>query len=106
MAGNLDNQNFLPIQTRQQAKPPTIASAATFVPLHRFQFVSGAVQLQNITPNDAQAYQEIVLVFTNAGPGLFLTTGNIFTAYQPIQNRPVTLYYDPSTAKWYVMSVT
>jgi len=101
---DLLHQNFSTVQSNQQPAPPTIASAATITPTTRFSFVSGTAQLENIT-SPTTGYGEIVLMFTNAAPGVFLTTGNILTAYQPIQNRPVTLYYVQQTGKWYVQTV-
>lgn len=97
-------QNLDVAQSEQQPSPPTIASAATIAPNTRFSFISGTVQLANITP-PTSGYCELVLCFTNAAPGLFLTTGNLKTAYQPIQNRPVTLYYIKEENKWYVDTV-
>lgn len=94
-------QNLDVAQSNKQPTSPTIASAATIAPTTRMTFVTGTVQLQNITP-PTTGYCEIVLVFTNGAPGLFLTTGNIKTALTPIQNRPVVLYYDPPSAKWWV----
>lgn len=98
---DLLHQNLGVAQSNLQPLPPTIASAATIAPTTRLTFVTGTVQLENITP-PTTGYCEVVLVFTNAAPGLFLTTGNIKTALTPIQNRPVVLYYDPSSAKWWV----
>jgi hypothetical protein len=94
-------QNLTVAQSNKQPVSPTIASAATIAPTTRMTFVTGTVQLQTITP-PTTGYCEIVLVFTNGAPGLFLTTGNIKTALTPIQNRPVVLYYDPPSAKWWV----
>jgi hypothetical protein len=94
-------QNFDVAQSDKQPLPPTIASAATITPTTRMTFVTGTVQIATITP-PTSGYCEIVLVFTNGAPGLFLTTGNIKTALTPIQNRPVVLYYDPASAKWWV----
>ena len=92
-------------QSDKQPDPPTIASAATIAPATRFSFVSGTVQLANITP-PTTGYCELVLCFTNAAPGAFLTTGNLKTAYQPIQNRPFSVFYIRAENKWYVQSVT
>jgi hypothetical protein len=97
-------QNFSTVQSDKQPDPPTIASAATITPTSRFTFVSGTVQVANITA-PTSGYSEIVLCFTDAAPGLFLTTGNLKTAYQPIQNRPVTLYWIKAESKWYVDTV-
>lgn len=97
-------QNFSTVQSNQQPTPATIASAATITPTTKLTFLTGTVQLGNITP-PTSGYVEITLCFTNAAPGLFLTTGNIQIAYQPIQNRPIDLCYDPVSAKWWVKAV-
>jgi len=97
-------QNLSTAQSNQQPLPPTIASAATVAPTTKFTFLTGTVQLATITP-PTTGYCEITLCFTNAAPGLFLTTGNIQIAYQPVQNRPIDLCYDPSSAKWWVKAV-
>lgn len=97
-------QNLSTAQSDKQQFPKTIASAATVAPTERFTHVSGTVALATITP-PTSGYCEVVFNFTNAAPGAFVTTGNIKTAYTPIQNRPITLCYDPSESKWYVMTV-
>jgi len=98
---DLLSQNLSTVQTDKQPLPPTIASAATIAPTTKMTFLTGTVQLETITPFTS-GYQEITLCFTDGAPGLFLTTGNIKTALTPIQNRPVTLHYDPSSNKWWV----
>jgi len=99
-------QNFSTVQSAQQLLPPTIASTtAAITPTHRLTFLTGTQQLTTITP-PVTGFCEIALCFTDSSPGAFLTTGNIKTAYTPIQNRPVIMMYDPSSAKWWVMSVT
>lgn len=101
---DLNFEDFSTIQSDKQPDPNTIASAATITPTTKLTKVTGTAQLETITP-PSSGYAEITLVFTNAAPGLFLTTGNILTAYQPIQNRPIDLCYDKPTAKWYVKAV-
>lgn len=96
--------NLGTVQSSLQPYPPTIASAATIAPTTKLTFLTGTVQLATITPF-ASGYQEITLCFTNASPGAFATSGNIQIAYQPIQNRPIDLCYDPSSAKWWVKAV-
>lgn len=93
-------QNFSTVQSDKQPNPPTIASAATIAPTTRLTFVTGTVQVATITP-PVSGYCEIILVFTDGAPGAMLTTGNIKAAYQPIQNLPVYLAYDPVSAKWW-----
>lgn len=104
-AQELNRYNLAEPQSEQNAQPNTIASAATIVPVHKFTFVTGTVQVENITP-PMPGYHELVLCFTNAAPGAFLTTGNIKSAYTPIQNRPTRLFYIPAENKYYVMTVT
>jgi hypothetical protein len=104
VSGDLVFENFTTAQSNQQPTPPTIASAATIAPTTRFTFLTGTTQVATITP-PTTGYCEVVLCFTNASPGAFATSGNILTGYQPVQNRPITLYYDPSSTKWYVMSI-
>jgi hypothetical protein len=94
-------QNFSTVQSDKQPLPPTIASAATIAPTTKFTFVTGTVTIATITP-PVTGYCEVTLCFTDGAPGIFLTSGNIKTALTPIQNRPVTLHYDPSSAKWWV----
>lgn len=101
----LNRYNIAEPQSEQNAEPNTIASAATIAPVHKFTFVSGTVQLANITP-PMPGYHELVLCFTNGAPGAFLTTGNIKSAYTPIQNRPCRLHYVPQENKYYVGTVT
>lgn len=104
VAKELNAADFSSPQFSGQPKPPTIASAATIAPVTKMTFVTGTVQVATVTPPQ-DGYHEIVLVFTNAAPGLFLTSGNLITAYQPIQNRPIMLFFDPTTAKYWVNAV-
>jgi hypothetical protein len=97
-------QNLMPVQDGTQPLPPTIPSAATIAPTHMFTFVTGTVQVGNITPPTTGACL-LWLCFTNGAPGLLLTTGNIQFAYQPITNRPFAILYDPSSAKWWCQAV-
>lgn len=97
-------QNFWPVQSNKQPFPNTLAAATTIAPTQRLTFLTGTVQLATITP-PTTGYCEVMLCFTDANPGALLTTGNIKTAYTPIQNRPFVLCYDPSSAKWWVQAV-
>jgi len=97
-------QDLSTAQSNKQPLPPTIASAATIAPKTKFTFLTGTVTIATITP-PTTGYCELTLCFTNASPGVFLTSGNIQIAYQPVQNRPIDLCYDPSSAKWWVKAV-
>lgn len=98
-------QNLSTAQSDKQPTPVTLASAATITPTTKLTFVTGTVQVATITP-PTTGYCELTFIFTNGAPGALLTTGNIHTAYTPIQNQAFTLYYDPSTAKWWRPAVT
>lgn len=102
---DLNFQDFSTVQSDKQQKPVTLASAATIAPLTKLTFVTGTVQVATITP-PVSGYHELTFIYTNGAPGALLTTGNIHTAYTPIQNQAFTLYYDPSTAKYWRMAVT
>ena len=95
-------------QSGLQQSPVTKAATATISVDSKMMFLTGTVQLANITPPDPAGYCEVTLCFTNAGPGLFLTNGTFFplvTAYQPVQNRPIDLCYNPVTRNWWVKAV-
>lgn len=104
MSADLIEGNFAVNQSDKQPDPVTIASAATIAVTTKLTFVTGTVTIANITP-PLTGYTEITLCFTNGAPGVFLTSGNIKTAYQPIQNRPIDLCYDRPSAKWWVKAV-
>ncbi len=93
-------QNFSTVQSNEQPAPSTIASAATITPLSLITFLTGTAQLATINP-PVTGQHMLVLIFTNGSPGAFVTTGNIKAAYQPIQNLPVVLFYDPITALYW-----
>ena len=97
-------QDLSTVQSNKQPSPKTIASATVIAPTTKLTFVTAQVQVATITP-PVSGYHELTFVFTHAAPGAFLTNGNIITAYQPIQNRPIDLCYDPTTAKYYVKAV-
>jgi hypothetical protein len=102
---DLNFQDLSTVQNSLQPKPVTIASAATISPITKLTFVTGTVQVATITP-PVTGYHELTFIFTNAAPGALLTTGNIHTAYTPIQNQAFVLYYDPSTAKYWRPAMT
>ena len=100
-------QNFGNAQSNEQPLPVTIAAAATIVPTGRLTFVTGTTQVANITP-PTTGYCEVRLCFTDANPGAMLTNGAvnpIKVAYTPIQNRPITMCYDPSSNFWWPAAV-
>lgn len=102
---DLDFQNFSSVQNNLQPKPVTMAAAATIAPTTCLTVLTGTTQVATITP-PVTGFHILWMKFTNATPGALLTSGNIETAYTPIQNRPFALLYDPNIAKYMPMSVT
>lgn len=100
----LNRYNIDEPQSELNALPNTIASAATVAPVHKFTFLTGQVQVATVTPPEP-GFHILWLCFTHAAPGAFLTTGNIKTAYQPIQNRPIAMLYIPQENKYYQSAV-
>jgi hypothetical protein len=101
---DLLQQNYCDFQSKIQPKPNTLASAATIAPSHKFTIVTGTVQVATITaPLDG--FHILWFMFTDSSPGALLTSGNILTAYTPIQNRPFAMLYNPNTAKYSPMTV-
>lgn len=108
LSGDLNNQSFSTVQTQAQPLPVTLASAATITPPTKLTFVTGTTQVANVTPPNPAAYCEVSLCFTDGSPGAFLTNGAAYpikTAYQPIQNRPIDLCWDPSSKFWWAKAV-
>lgn len=100
-------QNFTAVQSNQQPLPVTMAAAATIAPTTALTFLTGTTQVANVTP-PTTGYCKVTLCFTDGSPGAFLTNGTanpIKTAYQPIQNRPIDLHWDPSSKFWWVAAV-
>ena len=93
-------QQLSTVQSNVQPNPPTIASAAIISPQTLVTFLTGTAQVATINP-PVTGQHMLVLIFTNGSPGAFVTTGNIKAAYQPIQNLPVVLFYDPITALYW-----
>jgi hypothetical protein len=104
---DLNHQDFSVVQSNLQPFPVTLASALTLTPTTRLTFVTDQVQLANIVP-PTSGYCEVILCFTHAAPGAMLTNGALYpikVAYQPIQNRPILMCYDPSTKYWWPAAV-
>lgn len=99
---------FNNVQSPSMPLPFTAAAAATITPQGRLSFWSGTTQVANVVPPQPNAFCCVVLCFTNGSPGAFLTNGSqypIKTAYQPIQNRPIELFWDPLSRFWWVGAV-
>jgi hypothetical protein len=92
--------DLLPVQSKQNTPPPTIASAATIAPTNFLCFISGTTQITTITPPVTGAHM-LVLIFTNANPGGVGNSGNINNTLDVAQYAPLLLFYDPVGAKYY-----
>lgn len=101
-------QNFLSPQDNQQPTPPTMASAATITPTNKYTRLTGTTPVTKINP-PVTGYHELVFVWTTGTSGAFATGGSgagaIAIAYTTITDRPVMLYYDPTTALYYPQTV-
>lgn len=102
---DLLHQDLATVQSDKQPYPATLASAATIAPTTKLTFVTGTVAVATITA-PVTGYHELTFIYTNAAPAALVTTGNIKTAYTPIQNQAFTLYYDPATAKYWRPAMT
>ncbi len=93
-------QLFSTVHSDIMPKPGTIASAATVAPTSFLTEITGTVAIATITP-PTSAMHMLALLFTNATPTAFLTSGNVATAVAPVDNVVVLLVYHPQTAKYY-----
>lgn len=105
---DLNHQDFATVQSNQQPTPTTIASAATIAPTTKLTRITGTTSITKITP-PVSGYHELTFIFSSAYATAFNTGGSgagaIHAAYTSIADRPVTLYYDPRTALYYVQTV-
>ena len=93
-------QNLSTVQSNQQPLPVTIASAATLAPTGFLTFVTGTVVSATITPPVTGAHM-LVLIFTDATPPTFTTSGNVLNILVPTSNLPTFMVYDPIQRKYY-----
>jgi hypothetical protein len=93
-------QNISTVQSAQQPKPVTIASAATIAPSTFLSFITGTTAVNTISPPVTGAHM-LALVFTTTTPTAFGTTGNIVTTTVGVTNRVRLLVYDPISGDYY-----
>lgn len=99
---DLNWQDLSTVQSEQQQKPVTVASATSVGSLIKtfLTVVTGTTAIATITPPVSGSHM-LALVFTNANPGGVTTGGNIANAVDPAQYVPVLLFYNPLTAVYY-----
>lgn len=90
-------------QSEVMPSPVTLATATTIAPKTFLTFLTGNTQVANITP-PVDAPHMLALVFTDANPGAFTGAGNVQSTKDPAQNELVLCYYDPLSAKYYVVN--
>lgn len=101
---DIDFQNLSTVQSQLQPKPISIAGAATIAPTTFMTFITGTgTAIATITPPVTGCHM-LCLVFTNATPNTLSAAGNVQRAVTPLQNFPVLLVYDPSSAKYWALS--
>jgi len=85
--------------------PGTLTAAATLVPKTATSFVTGSTQVTTITP-PVPGPHLLTLIFTDAAPSAFATSGNLAKGVTPAQNTALVLAYEPRTAKYYPAAVS
>ena len=101
MTDILNWQDFSTVQSQNQPKTATLASAATIAPVGLMTFITGTVAVVTITPPMTGAHM-LCLIWTDASPTAVTAAGNINQIVTPVQNEPVIAWYDPASAKYYL----
>ena len=97
MPSDLQFQDFSTVQSLQQQKPATIASAATIAPQSFLTIMTGNVAVVNITPPINGLH---MLAVQFAGAAGVTAAGNILTAKASIAGMVILFIYNPVTAKY------
>jgi hypothetical protein len=97
---DLNFQDLSTVQSGQQPKPNTIASAASVAPTGFLTFISGTTAIATVTPPVTGVHM-LMFVFTTTTPVAFTTTGNIKAVSTPTTNLPVLLTWNPNESKYY-----
>lgn len=83
------------------AAAKTLASAATIAPLDPLTFISGTTTIDTITPPARISSTGGTLTLVPTDVWSTSTSGNIALATTAVANKALTLFYDPTTTKWY-----
>lgn len=97
VADSLEFQNYSTVQSKLQAGPKTIASAATIAPSGFLTVLTGNTAVVTITPPMEGLH---VLAIQFAGTAGVTAAGNILTATASIAGQIMLLVYNPNTAKY------
>lgn len=99
---DLNFQNFSTVQSIQQPKPATIASAATIAPVGFLTVVSGTVPITTITPPVTGQHMLAFRFSVAATQGPVTgTTGNLALSTTTVTTKFLLMVYDPNSAKYY-----
>jgi len=99
-------QDLSTVQSKLNATPKTIASAATIAPTTFLSLITGTVAIATVTPPMDGAHL-LCFLFTTTTPVAFTTTGgNIKYVATPTTNIPMFLVYNPIDSKYYPGEVT
>lgn len=90
-------QNLSSVQSEQQPKPVTIASATTIAPTTCMTFISGTAAIAQITPPVTGFH---ILYLWPLAAFTFTTAGNINVVLTAVIGSPVMLFYDPALGKY------
>ena len=98
---DLNFQQLSTVQSNLQQGPVTMASATTIAPTTFMTLVTGTTNIATITP-PVSGQHMLVLIATTTSPMSLLTTGNILLGSTVlVQNKPVLLFFNPDSAKYY-----
>lgn len=97
VADTLQFQDFSTVQSKLQAAPKTIASAATIAPTSFLTIMTGNVAVVTITPPMTGLH---MLAVQFAGVAGVTAAGNILTVKASIAGMVILFIYNPNTAKY------
>lgn len=96
-ADTLQFQDFSTVQSLQQQRPQTIASAATIAPVSFLTILTGNTAVVTITPPMTSLH---MLAIQFAGVAGVTAAGNILTAKASVAGEIMLLVYNPNTNKY------
>lgn len=100
---DLNFQSLSSVQNNLQPKAKTVASAATIAPTTLLTKITGATQIDTITP--PVTGDHVLWLVTTAGAVVISTAGNVLVGYTTVQNRPIAMIYDSAQGKYYIAAV-
>lgn len=96
-SSDLNFQNFSTVQSNEQPKPGTLASANVIAPVGFLTILTGNTVVKTITPPLAGVH---MLAIQFAGVAGVDATGNVETAKVTVAGEILLLIYNPNKAKY------